>query len=829
MSYEKRINKFPSFSRLNILVVGQPQEKRDPILLNKDFWGQEVKIHYSSSPQSLARLLGGDIFFELVVFDYVENVSRWSSYKKILESYENIILFTVSSKIPETIEPFLSKDNVYCIPVGAKDTRHLNCSLRTIRNHIFRNRKYLLQLFDRVFNEYFINLTIGNKKNGFEENILHLLSGLSNLFDFEVVIALVKEKENSIQILKNNSELEFCSLLNSERGICKICEDFLEGSATYIPSEFLFKDFLKFNATREKAHLLVQSLKNTEYCGLCHLLGYRSLIFAPFQTANHKKWMFLLADRQGNKATDEICQYLDEKMPFLISIISDLEQYWREKTLLNLHQTSLKTGHIGVWEYEVDTRKIISSGLQALFPFLKVPNELTEWWKYIHPLDRIRFWHAVKPCIQGATNSFAVDHRLLLPEDRLVWVRTIGECVSRQGRYAKRLVGIGMDITSFMESEEELKSVKESLRVASELGSIGLWSWDILKNEYTMNHSSVEMFRIRQEGPYTLEDWLSCIVPSHRELIRKELGETLAKEDGVLNAQYQIYYRGMYKRWIHSFGRISARDTKGNPIRISGTHVDITDKKILEKQLASEVIINSLYAGFARSLLKLQTEEEITGMVCQSAVDILSSAFCFAGYFDPEHEVYHFRGTDKSKTKKLFLSLTINELAKKEKLLYHHITTGMPLLLNDTKNNKYLLFNQIPIERLLFYPSYTPSHELVLLIAVNAVDNYTSLNWESIEWMASVYAQALERIRLEKNNLQKTKELEETVSKLTEALNTVKKLHGLLPICARCKRIRDDTGYWHEVEVYIRQHTEAEFSHGICPQCARELYGDFLE
>lgn len=828
MFFEKSVNKFPSYSCLNILVIGQPHQDRDQILLDKTFWGQEVKIHYCASPQGLTRLLGAGINFELIIFDYTENISKWNSYKKILENCDNIILFTVSSKIPENIEPQLARDNVYCVPLGSKNTRHLNCSLRTIRNHILRNRKYVLNLFDKSMDEFLIGLTINNSVYHFEEVISRLLSGLSSLFDFEIVYALMKEGESETQIFRNNKETDFCSLLSSDKNINRVCEDFLEGRATYIPSEFMYKDFLRFNATPDRARILVRCFKNTEYCGLCHLLGHRSLIFLPLSTAEQKKWLFLFADKRADKPTEEICQYFEEKMPFLTGTISYLEQNWREKSLLNLYQISLKTGRIGVWEYEVDSRKIISSGLRALFPYLKVPDELTEWWKYIHPQDRVSFWHAVKPCIQGATNSFAVDHRLLFPENRLVWVRTIGECVLRQGKYAKKLVGIGMDITSFMESEEELKNVKEDLRVASELGSIGLWSWDILKNTYTMNQSALEMFRIKQKGIYKLEDWFDCIVPVHRDLIRKEFGEALAKEEGVFNAQYQIFYRGMYKKWIHTYGRISARDSKGNPIRISGTHVDITDKKRLEKQLANEVIINSLYAGYARSLLNLREEDELTRMVSQTGVDILNSEFCFAGYFDPERGMYFFHGINRKKIDKFDISFDMKGLAKKEKLLHHFIEAGIPLIMNEVKDKKHLLFGKISVDRLLFYPSYTPSHELVFVIAVNSEDNYMSSHWESIEWITSVYAQALERIRLEKKNLQKTKELEETVEKLKEALNAVKKLHGLLPICAHCKKIRDDEGYWHEVEIYIRQHTEAEFSHGICPQCAKKLYGDYL-
>ena len=64
------------------------------------------------------------------------------------------------------------------------------------------------------------------------------------------------------------------------------------------------------------------------------------------------------------------------------------------------------------------------------------------------------------------------------------------------------------------------------------------------------------------------------------------------------------------------------------------------------------------------------------------------------------------------------------------------------------------------------------------------------------------------------------------LAQLKEALKDVKKLSGLLPICAHCKKIRDDKGYWKQIETYIHEHSEAEFSHGICQDCAEELYGD---
>jgi hypothetical protein len=83
--------------------------------------------------------------------------------------------------------------------------------------------------------------------------------------------------------------------------------------------------------------------------------------------------------------------------------------------------------------------------------------------------------------------------------------------------------------------------------------------------------------------------------------------------------------------------------------------------------------------------------------------------------------------------------------------------------------------------------------------------------------------------RLEKELLKADGVLKTKVEQLEQALSQVKVLSGLLPICANCKRICDDKGNWNQIEMYIRDRSEADFSHGICPDCARKLYPEFWD
>ena len=72
-------------------------------------------------------------------------------------------------------------------------------------------------------------------------------------------------------------------------------------------------------------------------------------------------------------------------------------------------------------------------------------------------------------------------------------------------------------------------------------------------------------------------------------------------------------------------------------------------------------------------------------------------------------------------------------------------------------------------------------------------------------------------------------EREQLINDLRKALDEVKSLSGLLPMCSSCKKIRDDQGYWNQLETYLKIHSDAELSHGICPECAKNMYPEYYD
>ena len=106
----------------------------------------------------------------------------------------------------------------------------------------------------------------------------------------------------------------------------------------------------------------------------------------------------------------------------------------------------------------------------------------------------------------------------------------------------------------------------------------------------------------------------------------------------------------------------------------------------------------------------------------------------------------------------------------------------------------------------LFYPLYGAADWLAV---TNRVLSLITI------WVAAILVVLHKRAEEERDVL---------VRQLQDALANIKTLHGLLPICSSCKKIRDDHGYWNQLETYIAAHSDVEFTHGLCPECVQKLY-----
>jgi DNA-binding response OmpR family regulator len=135
------------------------------------------------------------------------------------------------------------------------------------------------------------------------------------------------------------------------------------------------------------------------------------------------------------------------------------------------------------------------------------------------------------------------------------------------------------------------------------------------------------------------------------------------------------------------------------------------------------------------------------------------------------------------------------------------------------------------VRRVRAIPSAAPPYLIIVSTKSEKVDVIAALDAGANDYLTKPFDPGELRARIEvgRRMIEMRFELNEKVEELSQALAEVRTLKGIVPICANCKNVRDDQGYWNRVETYLNEHTEADFTHAVCPDCMKRLYPQFKD
>ncbi len=146
---------------------------------------------------------------------------------------------------------------------------------------------------------------------------------------------------------------------------------------------------------------------------------------------------------------------------------------------------------------------------------------------------------------------------------------------------------------------------------------------------------------------------------------------------------------------------------------------------------------------------------------------------------------------------------------------------------NDFMNSEWIDFmpkGHVILKNVMFAPLVINEKTVGIIGLANKATDFNDNDAKMATGFGELAAIALQNSRNLDERIAAEQQRENVIQDLKKALSQVKKLSGLLPICSHCKKIRDDKGYWNQIESYIHDHSEAEFSHGICKECAEKYY-----
>jgi PAS domain S-box-containing protein len=252
-----------------------------------------------------------------------------------------------------------------------------------------------------------------------------------------------------------------------------------------------------------------------------------------------------------------------------------------------------------------------------------------------------------------------------------------------------------------------------------------------------------------------------------------------------------------------------AQDKQMPPMELS---FDLLGLFISFLMLIGLILISPLFSSMSQNILKLKKAEE-SAIKNEKRLNNVTSSLAEGIYVIDKNGSFSFMNKEAEN----LIGWTFDELKDRSVHdLIHHKSNCPPTPIKDCKMIGVMKTGKIYSSNDEYFTKKDGSDFPISVIASPIFEN------GEIVAVATAFRDITERKKLEK-------ERESLINELEHSLKTIKTLQGVLPICSSCKKIRNDEGYWTKIENYIKDHSEVDFSHGICPECTQKLYPDYYD
>ncbi|MEG4520165.1 MULTISPECIES: PAS domain-containing protein [unclassified Microcoleus] len=329
---------------------------------------------------------------------------------------------------------------------------------------------------------------------------------------------------------------------------------------------------------------------------LCCQIGLQSMISIRTSYQGKANGMICLHqyDRPRHWTQDEIrlLSAVAAQMGIAIAQANLLEQDKQQRLKLQQSEASLaaaqKIAHIGSWEFELVTNKITWS--EEVFRIFGLDSSATEptsakLLKMCHPDDRELFQQTVSLTISQGI-AYKREFRFLHPSGQIIYVEGRGEAVFSETGEVIKLLGTVMDISDRKQAEAALQISEERFYLAFEGSAMGLWDWNLATGEVYFNPRWKTMLGYEvEEIANSSASWEKLVHPEDLSPAKAALNAHLEGQNPTYEAEFRMLTKSGEWKWILAQAKVMEHDASGNPLRMTGTHIDISDRKQAQVEL----------------------------------------------------------------------------------------------------------------------------------------------------------------------------------------------------------------------------------------------------
>jgi len=253
-------------------------------------------------------------------------------------------------------------------------------------------------------------------------------------------------------------------------------------------------------------------------------------------------------------------------------------------------ELALSASNTALWDWDVRTGKVVANIWYYIIPGLSPegnPSSFGEFETWIHPEDRERVVSTIQSSIRSKEGSYELEFRIGSEVRGWHWILDKGKVVERDSAgNPLRVAGTHTDITIRKKTEEALRESEERFQLALDAANDGIWDWNVATGSVYANPAYYTMLGLSPErNPSSIDEFETWIHPEDRKHIIGTIKSSIRSKKGSYELEFRMGSPKGGWHWVLDKGKVVEWDSAGNPLRVAGTHTDITIRKKTEEKL----------------------------------------------------------------------------------------------------------------------------------------------------------------------------------------------------------------------------------------------------